>query len=121
LFYSYDHGPVHVVVISTETNFTAGSKQWLWMDADLSAVDRAVTPFVIVSGHRPFYTSTLQEDKFGAALIEHVQPLLLKHRVDVYLSGGRPLYASNCLAASSCFAADCDAQGTCMRMNELAY
>ena len=112
---------MHVVVISTETNFTAGGKQWLWIDADLSAVDRAVTPFVIVSGHRPFYTSSLQEDKFGSALIEHVQPLLLKHRVDVYLSGGGPLHASSRFAALSCFAAYCDAQVMCMRMNELAY
>jgi hypothetical protein len=42
-----------------------GSKQWLWLDAQLSAVDRSQTPFVIVSGHRPFYTSSLQEDKYG--------------------------------------------------------
>jgi hypothetical protein len=60
---SYAHGPVLVVVISTETNFTVGSKQWLWLDAQLSAVDRSQTPFVIVSGHRPFYTSSLQQDK----------------------------------------------------------
>ena len=73
--------------MSTETNFTAGSKQWRWIDADLAAVDRSQTPFVIVAGHRPLYTSTLHEDKFGAGLIEHVQPLLLRHRVDVYLSG----------------------------------
>lgn len=75
------------MVISTETNFTVGSKQWRWLNADLAAVDRGITPFVIVAGHRPLYTSSLQEDKFGAGLIEHVQPVLLQHRVDVYLSG----------------------------------
>ena len=55
--------------------------------AQLSAVDRSQTPFVIVSGHRPLYTSSLHSDEFGAGLIQHVQPLLLKHRVDVYLAG----------------------------------
>lgn len=64
-----------------------GSKQWRWLDADLASVDRSQTPFVIVTGHRPLYTSSLQEDKFGAGLIEHIQPVLLQHRVDVYLSG----------------------------------
>lgn len=54
-FYSYSQGPVYVVVISTETNFTIGSKQWRWFDTLLSSVDRSETPFVIVSGHRPLY------------------------------------------------------------------
>ena len=56
-FYSYSQGPVYVVVISTETNFTVGSKQWRWLDTLLSSVDRSETPFVIVSGHRPLYVT----------------------------------------------------------------
>ena len=43
--YSYNHGLVHFVHISTEhTPATA------WLDADLSAVDRAVTPWVVAVG-----------------------------------------------------------------------
>lgn len=96
-YYSYSQGPVYVVVISTETNFTVGSKQWRWLDTLLSSVDRSETPFVIVSGHRPLYTSSLKEDKFGDGLIQHVQPLLVKHRVDVYLSGHVHAYERTCV------------------------
>jgi hypothetical protein len=78
---------VHVAVISTETDFTAGSVQWKWLQSDLSSINRSETPFVIVSGHRPMYTSSLKENDFGEALIEHLQPLLLQNKVDVYLSG----------------------------------
>ena len=88
---------MHTVVISTETNFTVGSKQWRWLDGDLSSVDRTKTPFVIVAGHRPMYTSSLHENKFGDGLIEHVQPLLLRHRVDVYLAGHVHAYERTCV------------------------
>ena len=101
-YYSFDHGNIHFLVFSTETNFTTGSTQvrtraapwteitrkgggegmsdqvqvspcfpladsahdpsrlpirpqWNWMNADLAAVDRTLTPFVIVGASRCGY------------------------------------------------------------------
>ena len=45
-YYSVDTGPVHLVIISIETDFTNGSFQHHWIDADLKAVDRSKTPWV---------------------------------------------------------------------------
>jgi hypothetical protein len=39
---------VHFTVFSTEHDFTAGSAQRAWIAADLRAVDRRVTPWLIV-------------------------------------------------------------------------
>lgn len=36
----------------------AGSEQHAWLLADLAAVDRSVTPWVIVGGHRPIYIAS---------------------------------------------------------------
>ena len=36
-----------------------GSKQYTWLEDDLKKVDRAKTPWVILAGHRPMYTSEL--------------------------------------------------------------
>lgn len=73
-WYSFDYGMAHVVMINTETDFTnapdqpggaahldAGpfapaGQQIKFLQADLSSVDRTVTPWVIVAGHRPWYT-----------------------------------------------------------------
>ena len=52
LWYSYNVGNVHVLVFSTEHNFLPGSPQFTFIEADLAAVDRSVTPWVIVAGHR---------------------------------------------------------------------
>jgi len=52
LWYSYNVGNIHILVISTEHNFLAGSPQYSFIEADLSNVDRTVTPWVIVGGHR---------------------------------------------------------------------
>eukprot|EP01117_Protostelium_nocturnum_P012501 TRINITY_DN4609_c0_g1_i5.p1 TRINITY_DN4609_c0_g1~~TRINITY_DN4609_c0_g1_i5.p1 ORF type:complete len:143 (+),score=45.76 TRINITY_DN4609_c0_g1_i5:37-429(+) len=45
-WYSFNYGPVHVVVISTEHNFNDDSEQIKWLKKDLAAVDRKVHPWV---------------------------------------------------------------------------
>lgn len=46
-FYSYNHGLVHFVHISTEHTPAEA-----WLEADLAAVDRKATPWVIAVGHK---------------------------------------------------------------------
>ena len=57
--YSVNVGNVHVIVFSTEHDFLTGSDQYNWMAADLEAVNRTLTPWVIVTGHR--YGTCLQD------------------------------------------------------------
>lgn len=75
-WYSYDNGMTHYVVYDTETDFGAGlyapdevggsgkqmsgprgkvNEQINWLKADLAAVNRTKTPWVVAFGHRPFY------------------------------------------------------------------
>ncbi|GFF32156.1 acid phosphatase [Aspergillus udagawae] len=74
-WYSFEYGMAHVVMINTETDFpnapdghdgSAGlnggpfggpTQQLDFLAADLASVDRTVTPWVIVAGHRPWYTT----------------------------------------------------------------
>ena len=55
-FFSYDSGAVHVVVLSPYVLYDATSPQYRWAAADLAAVDRSVTPWILVISHAPFYT-----------------------------------------------------------------
>jgi hypothetical protein len=50
--YSFTHGPVTFVVMSSEHNFTMGTPQYEWLAAALGAVDRSVTPWLVFAGHR---------------------------------------------------------------------
>lgn len=50
--YGFDYGCIHFVMMSTEHNFTQGSKQHTFLVNHLKTVNRAKTPWLIFSGHR---------------------------------------------------------------------
>ena len=74
-WYSFEYGMVHVTMIDTETDFAnapdspggfagldsgpfgAPNQQLEFLAADLASVDRSVTPWLIVGGHRPWYST----------------------------------------------------------------
>ncbi|KAI2123379.1 hypothetical protein LOZ42_000440 [Ophidiomyces ophidiicola] len=74
-WYSFEYGMAHVVMMNTETDFMdapdapggsaglnsgpfgAPNQQLDFLKADLASVDRTVTPWVIIAGHRPWYTT----------------------------------------------------------------
>ncbi|KAK8129039.1 Metallo-dependent phosphatase [Apiospora sp. TS-2023a] len=71
-WYSFEYGMVHFVMIDTETDFPSAPDEdyplysgpfgeWMqqlaFLEADLASIDRTVTPWVVVSGHRPWYTT----------------------------------------------------------------
>ncbi|KAK8052557.1 acid phosphatase [Apiospora rasikravindrae] len=96
-WYSFEYGMVHFVMIDTETDFaSAPDETWLesgpfgvphqqleFLEADLASVDRTVTPWVVVSGHRPWYTS----GEVCAACQLAFEPLLYKYGVDLAVLG----------------------------------
>jgi acid phosphatase type 7 len=77
LWYSFDWGMVHFVVLDTER---VGPKQARWLDADLAASD---LPWTIVVGHRPPFSSRRSD----AAVRAHLVPVFEAHGVDVVFMG----------------------------------
>ena len=57
--YSYDYGLVHFIMMSTEHDMGNKSTQYKWLENDLKKVNRTKTPWIILAGHRPMYTSEL--------------------------------------------------------------
>ena len=62
-------GLVHVVMFSSEVFFSVGvysalllPAMYAWLEADLAAVDRNVTPWVITMAHQPMYCSPNDDD-----------------------------------------------------------
>jgi hypothetical protein len=98
-WYSFDVGPVHVLMFSTEHDFTPTSPQYAWIEKDLQSVNRSLTPWIIVGSHRHMYTTEVLyggELNIANVLQAHVEPLLYKYRVDVNLFAHRHFYERTC-------------------------
>ncbi|OAA61350.1 metallo-phosphoesterase [Cordyceps fumosorosea ARSEF 2679] len=114
-WYSFDHGMVHYVMLDTETDLGHGfvspdelnggegdhagpfgayaNAQTDWLEADLKAVDRRKTPWVIAAGHRPWYLSLANVTHTICWMCKDVfEPLFLEYGVDLYISGHAHFY-----------------------------
>lgn len=114
-WYSFDHGMAHFIQLDTETDLGHGfigpdeiggsanegaspvnttmNAQTEWLAADLAAVNRTKTPWVIVAGHRPWYLSAKNaSDSLCTSCKDVFEPLLLKYGVDLVLTGHSHIY-----------------------------
>eukprot|EP00297_Palpitomonas_bilix_P003231 CAMPEP_0113871810 /NCGR_PEP_ID=MMETSP0780_2-20120614/2852_1 /TAXON_ID=652834 /ORGANISM="Palpitomonas bilix" /LENGTH=571 /DNA_ID=CAMNT_0000857247 /DNA_START=277 /DNA_END=1992 /DNA_ORIENTATION=- /assembly_acc=CAM_ASM_000599 len=100
MWYSYDFGSVHFVMMSTEHDFLPGSSQYAFLKKDLASVNRSITPWVIFMGHRPLYSSTVYGDTWGKSQMEHyraaIEPLLHEYGVDLSVGGHIHQYERTC-------------------------
>ncbi|OJJ45137.1 hypothetical protein ASPZODRAFT_2111045 [Penicilliopsis zonata CBS 506.65] len=103
-WYSFEYGMVHFTFIDTETDFadapdgTEGSaglgagpfgfknQQTDFLAADLASVDRSVTPWLVVAGHRPWY-STGGDDNICDVCQDAFEELMYLYGVDLGVFG----------------------------------
>jgi len=101
-WYSFDFGNVHVIMFSTELNFSIGSAQYEFLESDLASVDRSMTPWVIASGHRPMYVDSNNTTPFAGdvtvadELVHNIDPLFVKFGVNLGLWGHHHSYQRTC-------------------------
>ncbi|RYG48535.1 hypothetical protein EON67_07510, partial [archaeon] len=92
-WYSMNIGMVHLIMVSTEHDFLKGSAQYVWLKADLAAVNRSVTPWVIATLHRPMYIDSSfmgswRSDQTVAELLRaNLEDLFWQYRVNVAFYG----------------------------------
>lgn len=100
-WWSLDEGSMHLVMLNTELSVSPDSPQFRWLAADLAAVNRSVTPWLVLMGHRPMY----HDDTIDANL-QQFEELLFENRVDLCLWGHVhyaqvtcPVYKGQCRTA----------------------
>jgi len=80
--YGFDYGNIHVVMMSTEHDFTINSEQHMFLDNHLKNVNRSITPWLIFAGHRPMYVDSTDvkrnssDQPVATLLRQHIEPLL---------------------------------------------
>ena len=51
-----------LIFLNPDTRFTQVMRQYSWLENDLAGVDRALTPWLVVYGHRPMYCTNNDRD-----------------------------------------------------------
>ena len=102
-WYSFDQGLVHIAVLSSEH---PAAEQVAWLQADLKAVNRNATPWIIVAQHRPMYVTGIDGSAFAwrkgedyavaARMRQAYEPVLARWRVDLVLAGHHHSYQRTC-------------------------
>lgn len=89
MYYSYEAGGVHFLMLSTYQPISPGSAQLDWLRSDLASVDRQRTPWLVTALHAPLYNSNShhQSEPEPAAFREHAEPLLVAAGADIVFSG----------------------------------
>lgn len=93
MYYSLNVGPAHIVSMSTEAYFfySGAAAQYAWLEADLAAVNRSITPWVVVYGHRSIYCSCDSDCDAAATTVREgtsgMEELLMKYGVDLWING----------------------------------
>jgi hypothetical protein len=90
-WYSRNVPGVHMVFMSTEHDYAPGSTQYSWLEQDLSSVNRDETPFVIVYGHKPMYSSNSYHGS-EIELRNALEELYFEHRVNLVIAGHDHFY-----------------------------
>ena len=104
-YYSFSVGMVHFVSVSTDEDIDPSSTQGIWLDRTLARINnqRNLWPWIVIFMHRPIYSSGKNHGnwtgtnnypfKFKIELPtyegwpDNFENLLLKHRVDLVLTG----------------------------------
>lgn len=107
-WYSYDYGMTHFVHIDTETDLGNGlvgpdegspeyggpfgsyNQQINWLTNDLASINRTLTPWVVVLGHRGWYLSA--SSSVCANCQTAFESIFYTYGVDLYINGHAHLY-----------------------------
>jgi len=107
-YFSYEAGPAHVISISSfyDGGYGANSALTKWLVSDLAAINRAATPWVLVSLHAPWYNSNTAHQGDGEGMRAALEPMLLKAGVNAIFTGHVHAYERSHPVANNQIVAD---------------
>ena len=101
LWYSYNVGGVHVIVLCAYADFSATSPMVIFLKNDLAAVNRSITPWVIAVWHPPWYNTNTKHYLDGDSMRRAIEPMLLAYRVNAVFVGHVHAYQRTHMVANN--------------------
>ena len=102
MWFSFDYGQVHFISVDTEASYPGSPEgpgtlmnagpfgdQLGWLEADLkkAVANRAQVPWILVAGHRPYYSSNFEYQGTWPPSQQWFEPLFVKYEVDIVYWG----------------------------------
>ncbi|KAJ7553993.1 hypothetical protein O6H91_06G122600 [Diphasiastrum complanatum] len=87
LWYSVQRASAYIIVLSSYSDYSADSPQWIWLEKELAKVDRTTTPWLIVVMHCPLYNSNESHQGEGDAMRALFEQWFIQYKVDIVLAG----------------------------------
>ncbi len=89
MYYSYQVGPAHIISLASfyPGGFAPSSPLTQWLAKDLASIDRAVSPWVLVSLHAPWYNSNMAHQGDGESMRAQLEAMLVKGGVSAFFTG----------------------------------
>ncbi len=88
-YWSYDYGPVHVVVLDQYVSYTPGSAEYNWLTNDLASTTK---PWKILLFHEPGWSAGGSHAN-NTTVQTYIQPLCKQYGVDLVLNGHNHYYS----------------------------
>lgn len=89
LYWSFDYGPMHVVMLDQYTAYNAGSTQYNWLKADLAASTKK-WKFIVL--HEPGWSSGAGHSN-NTTVQKDIQPLAVQYGVAIIFGGHNHYYS----------------------------
>ena len=102
MYFSFDYGLVHFISIDTEVGYPGSPEgpgtvlnsgpfgdQLGWLEADLkkAVANRGQVPWILVAGHRPYYSSNFEGEGMWPPSQQWFEPLFVQYEVDIVYWG----------------------------------
>jgi len=87
-YFSFDYGPVHVVIVDQYVSYTPGSAQYTWLENDLASTAK---PWKFLIFHEPAWSAGGHSNSTTAQ--EVFQPLCLQYAIKVVFAGHNHYYS----------------------------
>ncbi|KAK8709468.1 hypothetical protein V6N13_060483 [Hibiscus sabdariffa] len=87
LYYSFDAGGIHFVMLGAYVPYDKSSDQYKWLEQDLSDVNRSVTPWLIAAWSPPWYSTYKEHYREAECMRVEMEELLYTHGVDIVFNG----------------------------------
>jgi len=88
-YYAFQFGKTHQIYLNSYSSLDPGSKQYEWLLTELESVNRRVTPWLLLTYHVPIYNTfeVHQKDLQMFKMREHIEPLMVKYKVNIVFNG----------------------------------
>ncbi|XP_057778406.1 purple acid phosphatase 2-like [Salvia miltiorrhiza] len=87
LWYSIKRASAYIIVLSSYSAYAIYTPQYKWFTNEISKVNRAETPWLIVLMHSPLYSSYVHHYMEGETMRVMYEEWFVKYKVDVVFAG----------------------------------